>query len=377
MLVAGEASGDLHAGNLARDLHRQSPELRLIGMGGPRMAEAGVELLVDSSRLAVVGLWEVLAHYPEIAAALRTLKRSLASERPALLILVDYVEFNLRLAKAAKALGIPVLFYVSPQVWAWRQGRVRKIGKRVDMMAVLFPFEVPFYERWSIPVRYVGHPLLEHVRVERGRDAARRDFGLDLDRPLIGLLPGSRRGELRRLLPLLVQTAQGLHRQRPELQFVLPLAGTLTHADLDELQLDLSLIHIVDGHSYDVMNACDALAVASGTATLEAALIGTPMTIIYKVAPLTYWLVRRMLTIEHVGLANIVVGRAVARELIQHEAKPEALAEELLRLLEDTDYRSKVRAGLGEVRARLEGSDTPVTDLSTLALSMLRDDAPA
>ena len=232
MLVAGEASGDLHAANLVPEMSAKAPDVEFFGMGGAKMREAGVELLIDSSKLAVVGLIEVLAHYRGISAALEHLRRQLRERRPDLLILVDYVEFNLRLAETAKAEGIKVLFYISPQVWAWRPHRVKKIGERINMMAVLFPFEAEFYERHGVPVRYVGHPMLEHAKPSMARQEALAQFGLNGERPIVALLPGSRRTEIKRLLPLMLDTTEELRRRVEGVQFIMPLASSLTDEDI-------------------------------------------------------------------------------------------------------------------------------------------------
>lgn len=223
MVVAGEASGDLHAANMVRALRRLRPELRFSGMGGGALRDAGVEILVDSTRLAVVGLVEVLAHYGDIRRALNTLKHSIEREPPRLLVLVDYVEFNLRLARFAKGKGVKVLFYVSPQVWAWRARRVRRIGQVIDAMAVLFPFEEAVYRKHGIPVRYVGNPLVDEVRASADCYTLRRGFGLNETAPVVGILPGSRRGELRRHLPLIMESARLLRSRIPSVQFIMPI----------------------------------------------------------------------------------------------------------------------------------------------------------
>lgn len=370
MIVAGEASGDLHAANLIRELLAKAPGTQVSGMGGAKLREVGVELIVDSSNLAVIGFIEVLAHYREIKAALRTLQSAVLERRPDLLILVDYVGFNLRLAETAKRAGIKVLFYVSPQVWAWRPHRVKKIGECVDMMAVLFPFEAQFYERHGIPVRYVGHPLLEHAKPQRTREQALQAFGLEADRPVVGLLPGSRRGEIKRLMPILMAAADELRRRLPAVQFVLPLASSLSEADLAPYAPQSHGVRVVSGQSYDVMNAADALITASGTATLEAALIGTPMVIVYKISLLSYWIMKRLILIEHVGLANIVAGERVVRELLQHDARPDLIADEVEHILTDGAYEAKIREGLKRVRTILERSDDQRT-VADLALEML------
>ncbi len=353
MIVAGEASGDLHAADLVKTLAQRRSDCEFFGMGGSRMREAGVELLADASELAVVGLFEVLAHYPQIRRAFHRLEQTLEGRTPDLLILVDYVEFNLRLARRAKRLGIKVLFYISPQVWAWRSHRVKKIGARVDRMAVLFPFEVEFYQRHGIPVTYVGHPLVSHARPSMSRDHALQGFGLDASRPIVGLLPGSRRSEIKRLLPLLVDTAALLQARIPNAQFLLPLASTLREPDLAPYSLEDHGIAVVNDHTYDVMQVCDALIVTAGTATLEAALIGTPMAIVYKVSPLSYPILKHLIKIEHIGLPNIVADASLVKEFIQQHAQPNAIADEIARLIEDRDYSARMREALAGVGVRL------------------------
>ncbi len=354
LIVAGERSGDLLAAALVRELRAGQPALRIEAMGGAALAEAGAELVVDNRALAVVGLVEVLRHYPAIRRALRTLQRRLETARPDLLVLVDYVEFNLRLARRAKALGIPVLFYVSPQVWAWRPGRVKKIGARIDRMAVIFPFEVDFYRRHGIPVHYVGNPLPERVRPTLPRGEALARFGLQPERPVLGLLPGSRRGEIERLLPVFAAAAARLRADHPALQLVLPVASGIEPAFVQRfLPPDLPVRLVADASPYDVMQLCTAILTASGTATLETALLQVPMVIAYRVAPLSYAILRRLIRVPHIGLVNIVAGRQVVPECIQQEASPERLAAALAPLLTDTPQRRAMVAALAEVRTRL------------------------
>lgn len=359
MIVAGEASGDFHAANLVQAVHRTAPDVHFYGIGGAHMREAGVEVQVDAGELAVVGLVEVLAHYRVIKGALEQMRRRLREDPPDLLVLTDYPDFNLRLAKTAHECGVKVLYYISPQVWAWRQGRVKQIRERVDMMAVVFAFEADFYREHDVPVRFVGHPLVDEVAAEdpRPRAALRESLGLDPDRPVVGLFPGSRRGEIRRLLPVLLAAARRLREELPQAQFVLPRASSLSEADLRPWLEAAGLpVQVVAGRGHDVMRACDAIATASGTVTLEIALIGTPMVLIYKVAPLTYSIVRRLLKIDHIGLCNIVTGERIAPELVQGAATPEAIAAELRRFLTEPAHAERVRADLGRVRKALGGT---------------------
>lgn len=371
MMVAGEASGDLHGAEIARKLQAADPAIDCLGMGSHRMQAAGVELLVDSENIAVVGLIEVLKHWTDIKAALRTLERHIEKHPPDLLLLIDYQEFNLRLAQSAKALGVRVLFYVSPQVWAWREGRIRKFADRIDMMAVIFPFEVPYYEKAGIPVRYVGHPLTRRVRTGRDRGAARRHFGLDENRPLAALLPGSRRSEIKRILPILIETARLVRERNPQVQFLAAAANPHARQTI-ETMLDAHGVPmtVTDTDFYDAVGASDAAMVASGTATLEVALLQIPMTIVYRIAPLSYAILKRLIRIDNVGLANIVAGTPVAPEFIQGAAQPRAIAAEITRLLDDPAYREQTVSRLDIVRQRL-GETDGLQGIADLTLEML------
>lgn len=373
MIIAGEASGDLHAAKLVAGVKQRLPDTRFFGIGGSAMRRAGVDILVDSAELAVVGLIEVLAHRKVIFGALNQMREILRNDPPDLLILTDYPEFNLRLAKTARECGVKVLYYISPQIWAWRQGRVRKIQQRVDKMAVVFPFEVDFYARHGVPVTYVGHPLAHEVEASGDRDSLLREFGMDPARPVVGLFPGSRRSEIKRLLPIIIDTARLLQQQRPEIQFILPIASTLNpqliRDHMPEHELD---IHYIEHRPYDAMQASDAIITVSGTVTLEIALIGTPMVVINRVAWLTYQIVRRMLKIDHLALCNIVAQRRIVPERIQNDARPETLAQDLDRLLDDESYRREIKQGLAEVRHKLE-DNSHITDIATVAAGMLAD----
>lgn len=371
MLIAGEASGDKHGAEIVRRLRTSNPDIHFTGMGSGHMRTAGVELLVDSRNIAVVGLFEVLAHWSEIQAALKTLQKSLIDNPPDLLLLIDYPEFNLKLAATAKSHGIKVLFYISPQVWAWRQGRVKKIGRLIDMMGVIFPFEAPFYEKYNVPVRYVGHPLAGQVKAGVGREQACRDFGLKPNLPIVALLPGSRKSEIRRILPIIAETAVQIEKNLADVQFILPVAGTL---DIEEVRAGLASyptkITLIENRTYDAVNCSDAAIVASGTATLEVALLQIPMVVVYRVSPISYAIFKRLIKVQYVGLANIVAGEPVAREFIQENARPEAIAAEVLRQLQDSDYRKTLTQKLATVKDKL-GEMDGIQGISNLALEML------
>lgn len=355
LIVTGEASGDLHGANLIRAAREIDPGLAFFGVGGQRMAGAGCEILIPGEELAVMGLVEVVGHFPVIWRAFLRLKAILhGAERPDLLVLIDFPDFNLRLAAAAKAAGVPVLYYVSPQVWAWRRGRVKKIARVVDRLAAIFPFEPPHYAGLDIDVEYVGNPLADEAQVRTPRAAFLARHGLDPERPVLGLFPGSRRNELRYNFATICAAAERVLAARPQVQLLLPVAPTLDATQLQpQLEAHRLPVTLLEEDIYDVANACDAVLTVSGTVTLQTALVGTPMAIIYRMSPLTYAIGKRLVKVPHIGLANIVAGREVVREFIQDAAHPQALADELLRLLDDRAYNAAVRAGLELVKEHI------------------------
>lgn len=371
MLVAGEASGDRHAADLFNNLRQLIPDIRGIGMGGGQMRASGIDIQVDSTRLGVIGLAEVIRHYPEISRALATLRTLLRQKRPDLLICVDYKEFNFRLARTARSLGIKVLFYVSPQVWAWRPGRVRSYGRIIDHMAVIFPFEVPFYQKHHIPVTFVGHPLVGKVKANLPRNDALNQFGLSRLLPVVGLLPGSRTQEVRQLLPVMLESAVRLARAHDGLQFVLFRAPTIADSLLQaELARHPVRVKVIEGQNYDALNCCDAVISTSGTATLEVALMGVPLCIIYRLSGLSYWLGRLLVRIDWIGLPNILAGRSIVREFIQHKANPDNIAGEIDRILRDNRYADNMREELRRVRELL-GPPEAAVKLAALARDLL------
>ncbi|PZN73426.1 MAG: lipid-A-disaccharide synthase [Candidatus Methylumidiphilus alinenensis] len=373
MLSAGEASGDQHAASLFLELKKLMPEVKAIGMGGAKMREAGVEIRFDSTSIAVIGTVEVIKHYGEIRRALALMTSIAIEEHPDLLVCVDYKEFNFRLARSAKAAGVKVLFYVSPQVWAWRPGRVKKYGAVVDHMAVIFPFEVPFYEAHQIPVTYVGHPLAGKVVPSLSKNAALKEFGLESDGPVIGLLPGSRSNEIKRLLPVILATVELLSIRFPTASFVLNQASSVTDGMLEPYLANCKvMVKAIKGRNYDVLQCCDAVITVSGTATLEVALAGIPMAIIYKLTPITYWLGRLLISINFIGLPNILAGKGIVREFIQREANATNLAEEIGNILEDKNYANEIRDNLARVKELL-GEGGGSSRLASLTKKMLLD----
>ena len=371
MIIAGEASGDMHAAKLVREVKEKNTDIMFYGIGGENMVKAGVDALVDSADLAVVGLFEVLAHWNTISSALKKMQHLLRTNPPDLLVLTDYPDFNLRLAKTAKECDVKVLFYISPQVWAWRQKRVFKIKKLVDMMAVVFPFEETFYKKYDVPVRFVGHPLVDEIHVSADQKTLRTEFLLDDDKPVVGLFPGSRHSEIKRLLPIIVESAQQIAINKPNTQFVIPVASTLKEEDIltsfEGVELDM---RIISQRSHDVMEVCDAVITVSGTVTLELALLKKPMVVINKISKLSYFFVSRMLKIKHVALCNIVAGKRVVPELIQNNATTTNISNTLLDLIDNDTKRSEIMSEFSTIEDKLTNKATK-TELSELLIGML------
>ncbi|MCF8060937.1 MAG: lipid-A-disaccharide synthase [Deltaproteobacteria bacterium] len=356
LIVAGEASADIHGANLVRAVHRLDPEVAFQGIGGPRMAGAGAQILIPSSEMAVVGLTEVIPRLAGIRSAARRIKRILQSSPPDLLILLDYPEFNLHLAGIAKRCGVPVLYYISPQIWAWRRGRIRKIARRVDRMAVILPFEESVYRRTGVPVTYVGHPLLDAVPDGTGGEEARRRLGVGPDVPLLGILPGSRDDEVDNLLPGMLRAAEILHGVWPGLRCVLPVASTVSHGRIEDRVRDSSVqVNLWRDDMHMVLPGCDAALVASGTATLETAIHYVPMVIAYRVSPLSYRIAKAVVRVPFIGLVNLVAGREVVPELVQDKVTPAGLAREAARFLAVGPYRENVIKELKRVQDLLGG----------------------
>ena len=356
MLSAGEASGDLHGGTLCRALRVLEPNVRLIGMGGGHMAGEGMEVIVDPTRHAAVGTSEALGRIPALYRAYRTMVERLRREKPRALVLIDFPEFNLRLARQARRAGVPVVYFIPPQLWAWRQGRVRQMARWVSRVLAVFPFEAPLYESHRVAVEFVGHPLLDVLPLDLTRDEARRRLHADPGHSLIGLLPGSRREEIERLLPPMLDAARRLVAADGRRRFVLGLAPTVPR-ERAEAHLRHAAggppIELVSGRTYEVMAAADVLLIASGTATLEAALLGAPMILCYRVSRTTELVARLLSRVQWIGLPNLVSGRSVVPELIQGQVTGERLAAEATRLLDDPVAATAQRAAFKELRARL------------------------
>jgi lipid-A-disaccharide synthase len=356
-ISAGEASGDRLGAGLARALLERDPNLDLVGMGGPLMRAAGVELIQDAAEVAVMGFFEVLGRLPVIHRAMGRLERSLKDNPPDILVPIDFPDFNLNLAGRANRNGIPVVYFVSPQVWAWRRGRVRKMRDVVRRMLVLFPFEAAFYESEGVPVTFVGHPIVDGLDDRAPRDGLIESAGLLPGRPTVALMPGSRRSEVKQLLGPMAGAAARIRERHRDVQFLIPLApGLAGDPILEELRRhDLPQTKVHRGDFPQILGACDAGVVASGTASLEAALEGLPVAVVYRVNPLTYGLGKALVRLENVALPNLVAGRRIVPELIQGECTAPRIAQEVLGYLDSPERAQEVRSALLELRGRLGG----------------------
>jgi len=356
LISCGEASGDLYAAALVSAMRARDPGVSVFGFGGARLKAAGARLVGDYQGFSVTGLVEALAVLPRSYAMLRRLRRAAAAEPPDVFVAVDFPDFNFRLLPAMRRTGARIVYYVSPQIWAWRPRRLRTLRRYVDRMLVIFPFEVPFYEQAGVPVEFVGHPLIDLAVAARSRDAWLPGLGLDPRRPVVGLLPGSRPNELHHLAPLLAAAAVQMAGTVPDVQFLVARAPALSDALLQPLEA-LRRARIpyaaVEDATDDVLAAADVVVTASGTATVQTALHGTPMVVVYRLSPITYALAKRFVRVGTFGMVNLVAGRPVVPELIQDALTPAAVAREAVALLTDRARADAMRRDLAEVRARL------------------------
>ena len=354
LVVAGEASGDQHAAGLVAELRARQPELRFFGMGGPRLGAQGVDLLYGAHEVSVMGLTEVVPKLRRILHVMERLVRAAARRRPVCAVLVDIPDFNLRLARALKRLGIPVAYYISPTVWAWRRGRVAQVEERVDRMLCILPFEEPFYRAAGVAARYVGSPVLDQLPPSASPGEFRSRLGLEPSRPTLALLPGSRMTEIRRILPAMAGAARLLAAERPGLQVVVPVAPGIPREEVERHFAGSGVAPaLVEGHAPEAVGASDVAVVASGTATLEAGLMGRPFVVVYRVSSLTYAVGRLLVRVRHVALPNLLAGRQVVPELLQGDMTPRRIAQELRRLWEPGPERDRMVRDLAEVRGTL------------------------
>lgn len=370
LVSAGEASGDLYASELVRTLASMRPDLTFFGCAGPKMESAGVEPVVHASSLAVVGLVEVVQHIPRIYGEFRKLVRAAAERRPALAILTDSPDFNLRLAKKLKRLGIPVVYLVAPQVWAWREGRVRQLRRDLEHLLCIFPFEEPWFRERGVRATYIGHPLTRSARARWSRDEFFRRHGLRTDQPLVTLLPGSRTGEVSRHLEPVAEAAKRL----PQAQCILAApAGFTARAGSQFFRERISAwsIQVIEGETSDALAHSDLAIAASGTVTVEAAVLGTPMVTFYRVTNLSWTLGRRLVRVPFLTMVNLIAGRKIVPELMQDEATGERLAAEASILLSDANKRDEMKRALAEVRETLTTPEHPMDRAARIALEYL------
>ncbi len=366
LVSAGEASGDLYAAGLVEALRKRWPEAEFFGCAGPRMRQAGVRAVVESESIAVVGLVEVISHIPRVYRQFRKLARAAGSERPRLAILTDSPDFNLRLARRLKRLGTPVVYLVAPQAWAWRRGRLATMRRTIDRLLCIFPFEEKFFQQHGVAAAYIGHPLARLVRASLSKPEFFRKHQLAPDRPLIALLPGSRAGEALRHLAPLADAAARIQAASGPAHFVLASPAGGFHGlgsggrAIFRERISGAPIQVIEGETWDVLAHADVALAASGTVTIEAALLGTPMVTFYKVTGLSWFLGRFLVQVPFYSMVNLVAGRAVVPELMQNEMRGQRIASEALRLLNDPAAREKMRRDLGEVAAALSSAVDPM-----------------
>lgn len=354
MIIAGETSGDLHGAKLVKALKQRNKGLFFFGIGGQALKETGAEILVDAREISVVGITEVFSKIPNILRSIRMVKRTFRVMRPDLLILIDFPDFNLHVAATAKKLGIPILYYISPQIWAWRPGRVKKIDKLVDHMAVILPFEEDFYRKQNIPVTFVGHPLLENsFSTKEGIEKKWMESN-----SVIGLLPGSRHGEIERHLPVMIDAARLLLKKIESIRFIISLSPDVEEKRVKEIvrnhrgEIDFE---IAAGNMRRVFERSKVVIAASGTVTLESAISGTPMVIIYKVSPVSFWLGKTMIRVKNIGLVNLIAGKEIVPELIQEKASAKRIADTVFRMLSDPPGLKQLSHELLAIREKLGG----------------------
>ncbi len=374
MIIAGEASGDLHGAQVIKALQKTAPGIKVFGIGGRKMEAAGAQILIPAETLAVVGITEALSNASRLLRALRKARQWLSQRRPDLLLLIDFPDFNLKTASFAKKLGIPVLYYISPQIWAWRSGRVRKIKKLVDKIAVILPFEEKFFRKHGVPATFVGHPLLDQIRNEPGPAPVPAE-----NQPAIGLLPGSRQAEVARLLPPMLEAAVKVSGQLPGLRFLLSQApsvpGSATGSILADYhgKLNLEIVKAPVSHLFD---RCQLVVAASGTVTLEAAIYQIPLIIVYKVSPVSYLLGRLLINVRQIGLVNLIAGRTIAPELIQQQVNGANLAKHILEFMANPQRLELARRQLAEVHTAL-GKPGAANRVAQMALELLEQNNAA
>lgn len=372
IVIAGETSGDCHGAHLVRAMREKDPSLSFSGIGGERLAAEGLDLVMDAHELSVVGITEVFAKLPKVLSAVSGIKRMLRQDRPALVILIDFPDFNLHIARHAHKQGVPVLYYISPQIWAWRSGRIQKIRQYVDQMAVILPFEADYYRRRNVAATFVGHPLLDYYQEPAAAKSEEEKTGI-----IVGLLPGSRRGEIEKNLPVMLAAATRIRAAvadgLPDIRFQISVAPGIDAEWMDAFVRPYASscpIELASGAIQNLFERSDLIIAASGTVTLETAIFGVPMIIMYRISPVSYHLGRALVNVDHIGLVNIIAGERVVPELIQDAANPSEIARTAAALLKDPEKLKQVRARLQSVRHRL-GTPGAAERTADIALSML------
>ncbi|MPL68929.1 Lipid-A-disaccharide synthase [bioreactor metagenome] len=354
MISVGEASGDLHGASVANALKLACPDIKLFGMGGQAMRQAGVDIVYDIADLGVIGIVEVVKNLPRLFKLRDMLAEVMEREKPDVLVVVDYPGFNMRLAKIAKKKGIPVVSYISPSIWAWGKGRAKEVAETVETVAAIFPFEAEAYQAAGAHVTYVGHPLVDIVKPTMDKDQAYRHFGADPTKPVLLLMPGSRQQEILSLLPDMLAAAEKIVTKVPDCQIFLPVASTISREMLHNILGNYKVsVNLTDGNNYDLMNIADVGIAASGTVTLEAALMNLPTVIIYRVAAMTYLLGKFLVKIPHISLPNIIAGREIVPELLQGDVNPDAIARHTLEILLNKGIRNEMLDELHQVNQKL------------------------
>jgi lipid-A-disaccharide synthase len=356
LLVAGEASGDMYGAEVARGLFRRFPDCRIYGLGGQRMRDAGVELEGDISKTAVVGPFEMISSLGILYRVFRRLAERVETEPLTAAVLIDFPDFNLRLAKRVKDAGVPIIYYISPQVWAWREGRIKQIHRLVNKMLVIFPFEEEMYRKAGVNAEFVGHPLIDMVRATKSKDEFCAAYKLDPRKPIVAMLPGSRRKEVRFILPTLCETLDLIRDKKPDAQFVLPIAPGLDRSLLEGI-IQSRPITIVTNDTYNAIRYARAAIVASGTATLETALLGTPEVIVYRISQATWLLGKVLLKVRLFGIVNIILGEEVVPELFQERMTPQEVSKTVLLLMDDVWVQSRIRGNYEKLRRQLGSGD--------------------
>lgn len=368
IIVAGETSGDAHGAHLVRAMKTRDDSLFFCGIGGERLRAEGVEIILDASEISVVGITEVISKIFRVLQGIGGLKKAMRERHPELIILIDFPDFNLLMARFARKLNISVLYYISPQIWAWRSGRIRQIKKYVDKMAVILPFEEAFYRRHGVPVTFVGHPLLDYYEPPAGNEEKSPN-----SRPMIGILPGSRRSEIKRNLQVMLAAASLLQRRFPEMQFMISQAPSIDREWVESFirpYKGACRLELVSEGVFRIFEKADFIVAASGTVTLEIAIHGIPMVIVYRISPASFLMGKALITVSHIGLVNLIAGEQVVPELIQEQASPKRIAEAVAKIIQNPEEMDRIRGKLRSLRRRL-GMPGAAERTAQIALSML------